>query len=327
MSIAETVAQGAQVIVTGSEGFVGQHVRASMARRGVVMIGVDRPGTRAEIQVDLAAPDFDPALVWDRVDTNVASIIYMAANITRTSSVDEAARANLRLIAESPVRLIEEGVRRGLCSHIVDCSTFKVFGPQRQERIDAGSHPRRPDPFSYGSAKALGERLLQIAAHRAGFDHAVVHPTCVYGPGQHQQNAIPRFLSAALRGEAPVVYGTGQSIRDDVYVGDLADVLVEAALRRAQGSFNASGECARTTLEVASMCCKAAVAAGGPAGATPRLMEDRPAKWWLDQRFDPEPTRQAFGFAPTPLLEGLVREARWVRAGAPEDAVAFAEAP
>lgn len=323
MPIRETRAGGARVVVTGSQGFVGRHVRASLARRGATCIGVDRPGTGAEIEIDLAAPDLDPASVWEKAG-KADALIYMAANITRTSSVDAAARSNLRLIAEAQVRLIEAGVERGLCTHLVDCSTYKIYGPQRQERIVAATHPRRPDPFSYGSAKALGERLVAIASARAGFSYAMVHPTCIYGPGQHLHNAIPMFLKAALAGEHPVVFGDGKSIRDDVYAPDLADVLIEAALQKKTGSFNAHGEKARTILEVAELCCRAIARLGGRSDLKPRLETGKPPKWWLDQTFDHAATREAFAFAPTPQIDALVCEAEWIRAGAPKDTERFA---
>lgn len=322
MSVRETGADGAKVVVTGSQGFVGRHVRAGLARRGATCIGVDRPGTGAEIEVDLADPSLDPMVVWKRAE-KAEAVIYMAANITRTSSVDAAARSNLRLIAEAQVRLIEAGHELGLCSHVVDCSTFKIFGPQRQERIVAKTHPRRPDPFSYGSAKALGERLLAIASPRVGFTYSMVHPTCIYGPGQHLRNAIPLFLKAALAGEAPVVFGDGKSIRDDVYAPDLADVLIEAALQKKTGSFHAHGERARTILEVAELCCQAVAAIGGKTGLRPRLEAGSPPKWWLDQTFDQAATREAFGFEPTPQIDALVCEAEWIRAGAPKETERF----
>jgi nucleoside-diphosphate-sugar epimerase len=318
--IRETRADGKRVVVTGSQGFVGRHLRKSLARRGAVCIGVDRPGTGAEIEIDLSLPEFEPDAVWEKVGGKVEAVIYMAANITRTSSVDAAARSNLRLIAEAQVRLIEAGHARGLCSHVVDCSTFKIFGPQRQpEGIVAGTHPRRPDPYSYGSAKALAERLLAIASPRAGFTYSMVHPTCIYGPGQHLHNAIPLFLKACLAGEDPVVFGDGKSLRDDVYAPDLSDVLIEAALQKKVGSFHAHGEKARTILEVAELCCEAVAKIGGKAGLRPRLEAGKPPKWWLDQSFDPRATREAFDFQPTPQIDALVAEAKWIKEGAPKD--------
>ena len=119
------------------------------------------------------------------------------------------------------------------------------------------------------------------------------------------------------------MFGRGESVRDDVFVGDLADLLVESALRRATGSFHAAGECARAIVDVAAACCAAVAAIGGPTGVHPRLSRERAPKWWLDQRFDLEATHRAFRYVPTRLLEGLKAEASWIQAGSPEDAVRF----
>ena len=322
MALNPTGAAGARFLVTGSEGFVGRHVRAAIERRGGSVLGVDRPGTAAELPVDLGAEDFAAGALWDRVGGPVQAVIHLAATISRASSVSARARANLRAIAGAPVLLAEEGARRGWLARAVLCSSFKVFG-----RSDEKIHPvltgKRPDPFSYGSAKALAERSLEVLARSARFALVTLYPTCIYGPGQHSANAIPVFLEAALRGRDPSVHGTGTSLRDDVFVGDLAELLVEAGLRSVTGAFIAGGEGARSIHEVAAACCTAIAETGGPTRA-PRLALETPAKWWLDQRFDLEPTERAFGYRPTPLAEGLRAQARWMRAGMPADTAAFA---
>jgi nucleoside-diphosphate-sugar epimerase len=152
----------------------------------------------------------------------------------------------------------------------------------------------------------------------------VVRPTCIYGPGQHLHNAIPVFLRSCLAGEAPLVFGTGRDRRDDVLASDLAYCLIEASLRRAEGAFHAGGEIGRSILEVAELCCEAIAALGGKTGLAPQVDPSRPPKWWLDQSFDISRTRALLGYEPTPLLEGLQQEARWIRDGAqPERSVEF----
>jgi nucleoside-diphosphate-sugar epimerase len=152
----------------------------------------------------------------------------------------------------------------------------------------------------------------------------MVHSACVYGPGQHLRDAIPVFVKAALSGEDPTIFGEGASVRDDVYVGDLADVLVEAALRGSTGSFHAGGERARTIFEVAELCCEAVARVKGDRARVPRRDAGKPPKWWLDQRFDGSSTRETFGYVPTRMLEGLEAEVRWVMAGAPRESEQFA---
>jgi nucleoside-diphosphate-sugar epimerase len=303
------------VLVTGSQGFVGKHLRRALSGRGSEVIGVDRPGTSAEIELDLSDPAFHAEELARRVGP-VDGIIYMAATITRGSSVDAAARENLRAIASAAVEVFEAWNAVHGPTHFVYCSTYKGYGPPEKLPIDPSRPPQRPDPHSYGSAKALAERLIAIAARRTGVPYAVVRPTCIYGPGQHLHNAIPLFLRACLDGRDPTVFGNGRDLRDDVLASDLAYCLAEACLRRAEGAFHAGGERARTILEVAELCCRAVAELGGPAGLVPRLDPSRPPKWWIDQSFDIERTRALLGYEPTPLLEGLKREASWLQRGA-----------
>jgi len=202
-----------RILVTGSQGFVGNQLRAALVARGVSVIGVDVPGSDAEVPADLSLPDLDVHALAKNVGP-VHGIIYLAARITRGSSVDAQARANLVTISETPVRLWEAYHEVHGATHFVFCSTFKGYGPPTTEPIDPARPPQRPDPHSYGSAKALAERLLEIASHRlANAEFAIVRPTCIYGPGQHLHNAIPLFLRSCLEGKAPIIFGDGRARR------------------------------------------------------------------------------------------------------------------
>jgi UDP-glucose 4-epimerase len=288
---------------------VGGHLRRALAGRGCEVIGVDVPGRDAEIALDLGA--FDAEAMARQVGP-VAGIIHLAARITRGSSVDPAARANLRAIAEAPVRLGEAFRAAHGPTHVVLCSTLKVYGHQPNPIAPTAS-PLRPEPHSYGSAKALAERLLAIAARRAGFSSAVVRLTFVYGPGQASHNAIPTFLRSCWRGEPPVVFGDGHELRDDVLVTDVADGLAEVCLRRAEGIFNAGGERARALREVATLCCQAVAAAGGPTDIAPRFDRGKPGKPWIDQSFDSSTLHALLGRPPTPMQVGLTAQAKAMR--------------
>ncbi|HEX2675707.1 MAG TPA: NAD(P)-dependent oxidoreductase [Polyangiales bacterium] len=319
-----------RILVTGSEGFVGKHVRAALTARGIETVGVDRPGTAAEIPVDLSGASFDAKEIAERAG-QLDGVIYMAATITRGSSVDAAARDNLRAIADSAAEMLEACYARSPGMHYVYCSTYKSYGPSNVPEgvgIDPQLQPQRPDPHSYGSAKALAERWLAIAAKRLGVRYAVVRPTCIYGPGQHTHNAIPIFLRTLLDGKPPVVFGTGRDVRDDVFAPDLAYAMIEACLRRVDGAFHATGDRSRNILQTAEVCCEAISKLTGAPKQTPVIDGSRPPKWWLDQVFDWKRTRELLDYQPIPLVEGLMCEARWLQAGAVAgDSLKFAPAP
>lgn len=291
---------------------MGGYLRRALVARGQRVIGVDLPGSGAEIEQDLGEVSFDAGVLAARVGP-VGGIIHCAARITRGSSVDLVARRNVRAIAEAAVLLAEAWRAQQTSLHLVFCSTLKVYG-RVPLPIDPVTSPLRPEPRSYGAAKALAERLLAVSARRAGYTFAIVRPTYVYGPGQHAGNAIPTFLRAAWRGEAPVIFGgVGGELRDDVFVGDVATCLAEACLRRAEGPFNAAGERARTLREVAALCCQAVAELGGPSGLEPRLEPGQTPKPWIDQSFEARRTHERLGVAPTPFLEGLRQAAESLR--------------
>ncbi len=304
-----------RVLVTGSEGFLGRHLRRAFVERGTVVLGVDLPGRGAEFERDLGDAAFAAEALAESVGA-VDGIVHLAARITRGSSVDGDARRNLRAIAEVPVRLMEAWTSRHGRTHLVFCSSIKVYGEQGSLPIEPDVSPLRPEAHSYGSAKALAERLLEISRARGLGTYAIVRPSFVYGPGQPATTAIPAFLRTCLEGTAPAVFGDGLQLRDDVLASDVAYCLAEACLRRAEGAFNAAGERARTLFEVAELCCRAVEAFGGPRGLRPTLSSARAPARWLDQRFDISRTRALLGYEPTPLSAGLEREARWLSAGA-----------
>jgi UDP-glucose 4-epimerase len=304
-----------RIVVTGSEGFVGRQLRALLVKRGCDIVGVDLPGRGADIEIDLSDAEFCADDLAMHVGP-VAGIIHLAAHITRGSSVDAEARRNLRAIAEAPVRLMEAWSQRHGSTHLVFCSTIKVYGYQSRQPIQPTASPLIPDAHSYGSAKALGERLLEISRPHVRASFAVVRPGYIYGPGQIASNAIPAFLKACWRGEPPVVFGDGQQLRDDVLVSDVAYCLAEACIRRAQGTFNAVSGQARTLLQVADLCCRAVETLGGPKGLSPKVDPTRAAAPWIDQSFDVSRTKLELGFEPVAMIDGLKREAQWIRDGA-----------
>lgn len=316
-----------KILVTGSEGFVGRHLRRVLAARGVEVVGVDLPDRGAEVARNLADASFSAEELAETVGA-VDGIVHLAARITRGSSVDGEARRNLRAIAEVPVRLMEAWTTRHGTTHLVFCSSIKVYGPRGPLPIDPDVSPLHPEAHSYGSAKALAERLLEISRARGRGTCAIVRPSYIYGPGQPATTAIPAFLRACWQGNAPVVFGDGMQLRDDVLASDVAFCLAEACLRRVEGAFNAAGEGARTLFQVAELCCRAVEALGGPRALMPTLSSARAPARWIDQTFDISRTRALLGYEPASLLEGLKQEARWISEGAdPDRSGEYAELP
>jgi dTDP-glucose 4,6-dehydratase len=105
----------------------------------------------------------------------------------------------------------------------IHISTSEVYGTADYEPMDE-CHPINPRS-PYAAAKAAADRL--VYAYNCTFDIPVVivRPFNNYGPRQHPEKMIPRFISAAMNGRPLQIHGDGLQSRDWLYVGDTATAL------------------------------------------------------------------------------------------------------
>ncbi|MEK6816145.1 MAG: NAD-dependent epimerase/dehydratase family protein, partial [Nanoarchaeota archaeon] len=84
------------------------------------------------------------------------------------------------------------------------------------------SHPQNP-LCNYGTTKLAGEVLVRGFSNRYGFEHVVIRPSAVYGPGDTNNRVVQIFVENALRGMPLTVEGSSDSRLDFSYVEDVAD--------------------------------------------------------------------------------------------------------
>ncbi|WP_029008281.1 NAD-dependent epimerase/dehydratase family protein [Azospirillum halopraeferens] len=89
------------------------------------------------------------------------------------------------------------------------------------------------DPITaYGIAKLAIEKHLALYRHLHGLDYRILRVANPFGPFQTAgkgQGVIAAFLRRALAGQPVEIWGTGDVVRDYVYVDDVVEALVLAA--------------------------------------------------------------------------------------------------
>jgi UDP-glucose 4-epimerase len=91
-----------------------------------------------------------------------------------------------------------------------------------------------PCPLSpYALQKYTGERYCQLYHRLYGLETVALRYFNVYGPRQNPESEYaavsPRFASACLASQAPVVFGDGEQTRDFTFVGDAVSANLLAA--------------------------------------------------------------------------------------------------
>jgi len=141
----------------------------------------------------------------------------------------------------------------------IHISTSEVYGTAAYEPMDE-KHPLNPTS-PYAAAKAGADRLVYsyIVAH--DIPGVIIRPFNNYGPRQHLEKLIPRFITSCILGEPLTVHGDGSAARDWVYAEDTAravDLAIHAPLEKVKGEvFNVGTGKSLTILEIAGKVNKA----------------------------------------------------------------------
>jgi dTDP-glucose 4,6-dehydratase len=105
----------------------------------------------------------------------------------------------------------------------IHISTSEVYGTARTALMDE-EHPLMP-LSPYASAKAGADRLVYSYWATYELPAVIVRPFNNYGPRQHLEKVVPRFVTSCLLDEPLRVHGDGSAQRDFTYVEDTCDAI------------------------------------------------------------------------------------------------------
>jgi UDP-glucose 4-epimerase len=126
----------------------------------------------------------------------------------------------------STVQLFSEAAERGVKLVLVS-SGGTVYGEAVELPINE-SHPTKPIS-PYGVTKLTLENYAYLYAATHGLKFVCVRPANAYGVGQRPfvgQGFISTAMASAMRGEPIKIFGQNGTVRDYIYVSDLASGIV-----------------------------------------------------------------------------------------------------
>lgn len=109
----------------------------------------------------------------------------------------------------------------------IHISTSEVYGTNESRRQMSEVHPLNPCT-PYAAAKAGADRLVYAYQITFGIPTVIIRPFNNYGPRQHLEKVVPRFITAALLGEPLTIHGRGEMTRDWIFVEDTCRAVMAA---------------------------------------------------------------------------------------------------
>jgi len=163
----------------------------------------------------------DPELVASLVG-EVDVIVNAAAESHVEKSIEEGASEFVTTNVEG-TQILLDAIRRTPVEHFILFSSSEVYGTAEAAPMDE-EHPLNPRS-PYAATKAGADRLAYSYFVTYGLPIVVVRPFNNYGPRQHPEKVIPRFITQALADLPLTVHGDGHASRDWLYVEDHAEAI------------------------------------------------------------------------------------------------------
>jgi len=301
-----------RVLITGGCGFIGANLTRLIRDRtdwSVRIVDDMRVGTPEMVEglADVHQGDVgDPAVLKDTL-RDIDAVVHLASETGVAPSVENPVR-DFEGNAMTTFRVLE-GCRQMQVKRFVFASSGAAVGdvtPPIHENIV-------PRPLSpYGAGKLVGEAYCQAYAGSFGLNTVALRFSNVYGPlsAHKTKNAVPSFISLALRGQDLLIYGDGTQTRDFIYVEDLCEGIL-----RSVTTGDISGEVFQLGTSIETSILEIAEIVRDVAEADVAInFEPRRAGEVYKSRVDISKAARLLGFKPNvDVKEGLARTAAWYR--------------
>ena len=309
-----------RVLITGGAGFIPSHfVRHLLLETSHEVISLDAMTYAGNVEnlADVLAHERLSFVQGDIRDQEAVTslveevdvIVHAAANSHVEQSINEGAREFVSTNIEG-TRILLDAIRESPVDLFVLISSCEVYGSGGDRPLEetAQLEPRSP----YSATKAGADRLAYAYHITYGLPVAIVRPFTNYGPFQHPEKLVPRFITQALDEEPLTIHGPGTASRDWIFVDDHAEAIarvIEAGDAVAGEAINvASGE-GKTVVEIAELVLDLL---GKPQSLKVHT-EDRPGQVTRNIG-SPEKAARLLGWrARTSFEEGLERTVAWYR--------------
>jgi dTDP-glucose 4,6-dehydratase len=320
-----------KLLVTGGAGFIGSAVVRLAVGRGHEVVNVDAL-TYASCLDNVKSVADSPLYRFEHADIADAAamsrifarhrpdaVLHLAAESHVDRSIDGPGafiRTNIHgtytLLEAAREYWTKNGRPESFRFHHV--STDEVFGS-----LGATGQFTEETPYSpnspYAASKAASDHLVRSWHHTYGLPVLITNCSNNYGPFHFPEKLIPVVILRCLSGSPIPVYGTGDNVRDWLYVEDHADALLTVLQNGTPGrSYNIGGENEVRNIDLVRTICSTLdrLQPGKAAYASQiTFVHDRPGH---DQRYAIDPTRirEELGWRPSVTLEeGLERTIQW----------------
>src|SRR6266571_5761213 len=206
-----------RVLVTGGAGFISSNfIHHLLAKTPYDVVSLDAltyagnienlSGVMSHERLSFVHGDVRDAELVRDVVSEVDVIVNAAAESHVEKSIAEGAREFVTTNVEG-TQILLDAVRAAPVERFVLISSSEVYGTAQRAPMDE-EHPLNPRS-PYAATKAGADRLAYAYFVTYDLPIVIVRPFDNYGPRQHPEKVVPRFITQALADEPLTIHGDG----------------------------------------------------------------------------------------------------------------------
>ena len=263
------------ILVTGGAGFIGSaYIRWVIGRTAARIVNVDMLTYAGNLD-SLASVADSPRYAFEQLDIvdtaglravfrrhRPDAVVHMAAESHVDRSIDAPSpfiqsnivgTASLLEVAREYWDALGTSAKPHFRFHHV--STDEVYGSLGPQGLFTEDSPYLPNS-PYSASKAAADHLVRAWHHTFGLPAIITNCSNNYGPCQFPEKLIPVLILNALHGRPLPIYGTGDNVRDWLFVDDHVEALLQVLSKGTIGeTYNIGGNSERSNLQVATIVC------------------------------------------------------------------------
>lgn len=255
----ETTTSVKSAVVTGSSGFVGSHLVRRLADDGCLTVGIDLSPARIALpsEIRLVKADIrDTDSIRDVLSEVRPQVIFHLAGQPSPAKSMRDPIADIQLNVVGTVNVASAAASADVGRFVFFSTGGAMYGQPQNIPIDEQTPPS-PDSI-YGASKLAAEEYLRVLGLETDMQTSVLRPGHIYGPDprqalndQYEEDAA-NFAYRMIRNERITIIGDGNQRFDYVYVDDVVEAAMKAAIMEPATCVIGTGTAPRT-LEIFEM--------------------------------------------------------------------------
>lgn len=240
------------ILITGSNGFIGGHVSEYLLNAGEYVIGLDlhtdkRKNCNEYVQCNLAQDNLNAIfekIVVDKIDF----VVHLASDMRHEPYTTEVITNNCR-----GTQKLLEFCEEHQVSAFVQLSSLPVIGYPREIPITE-NHSLRP-PTVYHVTKHTQELLANYADYTFGLRTVSFRISAPIGKGVNPKTIFPTFVRKAVNNKPITLIGKGTRQQTYIHVKDIAQAIYKAIqTENAHGVYNLASNNLISNYDLAKKC-------------------------------------------------------------------------